>query len=356
MAIISLVNNVTIDSTNNTVTVCVSGGLAVLSTILCCVAVFVMVRNQMHKIQIYRFILYSLLSTAILSIDIVFNMVLQLIELKHTIEKACEIIAFFRMWSLWSLFIIVAGITNNLCCLVHENRKLEGICIEIVYIVLTFLFPAFIVWIPFLDNSFGDTYFSCWVTPSTRITTILITECSLVLIGVLIVFNTIVTITTLSSRSFGGQIGITDNFEDANDKDDQDLNLTKKYRQALKETIPFLLFSSIIPFSPITAVVNSMMDNEDPTLNAIHLLLDSMLGGFVGLMFLLHFYQLKRNRLKKVLAEAQVPRPHVQHVHYVSTAHPRSIQSSNVFVSAGDSVSFKTTFPLLQEEDIDDID
>ena len=278
--------------------------------------------------------MYTLITILFISLDLLVDNIIHLV-IDSNYEAICQVVASCFMLFHCSLIILIAALTNNLCCLAYKHVSLKGKKIECFYLICAFLLPLVVIWLPFLNHCYGSNGISCWIkTGIHSYVFILPVNISIVLVSLLIMFNCAVTFLTMMKQGFDIDIHVV--VLDYSEFITEDMR--KKYKKALKETLPLILVAFLISLSPIIVIYNAFQENEDKSLSALHKIFASCYGMIAGIMCVIHII-LVRNFKKQKQTRTQ---------HCITTV-PSKV---NHLETDGDT--YVTTFPLLQEEDVED--
>ena len=192
-----------------------------------------------------------------------------------------------RVWSTVALFIIVSATVADICCLAAVSVKIRWIVIEMVVLVVSVCSsPPFII-ILIIFRGYHTNSLECWVNhtnvPSkfkygSIAFAILTIQISLLVLSLFVHFSCFQILQKLIHESLSA-LG--------------DADTVVKYRQALKEIAPLLVFPSILPFTNTCALLMFLFDQFIFSISSLHLLTDSILGLVNGTMVILHVYMLK---------------------------------------------------------------
>ena len=302
-----------------------SGGLGCLSLLASMIALCILFRYKLMKMQPYRIMAYSLLFSGMLALSTTVGAVKILVESrgnqssgnntnKSLDETLCAVNMSLRVWSTGALFIIVSATAADICCLAAVSVKIRGSIIELVLlgVCVCFSFPAILTLL--LLNDSQTSSLECWINHK-RVQSqfkkggnvgfavafaMLTMHISLLLLSLLIHFSCVQILRKLIHESFLGC---------KSDHVSTSTVMVVKYRQALKEVAPLLVFPSILPFTNYFAML--MYLSSQPMLSLcltfLHLLTDSMLGLLNGTTVILHVYMLKpRKRLHTIPAQTNI--------------------------------------------------
>ena len=160
--------NSTISDCNNTFTkdqknlvLLVMGGNGFLSSIMCLIAVSMVICMKLYKNFIYRLAMYQILSS--LCVSAVQTSFITLVNYNGNIyyQIACKTISFLMEYLLWIKLLFTICLVFHFFCLAVCLKNLEKL--EIGYVLFSILFPLLYSWIPFIHNSFGVVGAWCWI-------------------------------------------------------------------------------------------------------------------------------------------------------------------------------------------------
>ena len=140
----------------------VSSGSAFISCLFCIVVIGLLLLLKKHYFFIQRLVLYLSVAALINSLSMVLR--LHRIWYRQQIEALkvlCIVSAFINQTSAWSLLMAFMAITFSLLMAVVFQKSTARL--ELVYVIMIFLFPLTYNWIPFLYDTYGQAGAWCWI-------------------------------------------------------------------------------------------------------------------------------------------------------------------------------------------------
>ena len=132
-----------------------------VSTVMCLIAVFLVMCLKLYKYFVYRLALYQVLSCLLFSI----GEALQMINVNYVEDtyhvNACRATAFLVTYTVWVKLLLTLCLVFHIFSLAVCLRDLKNL--EIAYILVSVLFPCLIVWIPFIHNYYDLAGAWCWI-------------------------------------------------------------------------------------------------------------------------------------------------------------------------------------------------
>ena len=158
----------------------VRSAVAILSILCCIVVILLIVLFQKYNFFTQRLILYFTIATLSYSIVSAINVEGYKAYRDSTINGYCVFIGFLEQFTSWWFLLAVTCIVVDLFIKVIFN-KMTDLRFEIAYIIITFVSPILIAWIPFVDVAYGPSGAWCWIRSTNS-------DCSFYLFGTILRF------------------------------------------------------------------------------------------------------------------------------------------------------------------------
>ena len=218
---------------------------------LCAVAIAAMIFFRLFTLLTHRLILYMLVAIMFFSLSVA----IQFLALWHDYWLNGEYVddciteGFFMMYLAWVMLLATLMVTLHLTSMVLLPSLFQKLAkMEPFYLLFPWIFPLFVVWIPFVHNNYGISGSWCWIRLYNK-------DCShnkegaievyAVWYGELIVglvLNNIallVIAVTLCKRAYKNTTSLD-------------------YRKALKQTLPLVAYPITYQFLSFFAIANRM--------------------------------------------------------------------------------------------------
>lgn len=138
----------------------VAASTGTVSVLACLAVIAVIVVFKKYNFFIQRLILYLCIAATLNSLSVMLRFSRLAPETPdwHTL---CVVTAFVDQTTLWSLNLAFCCLTFNMLIVVIFNKSTKAV--EMGYICFIFIFPIMFNWIPFLQNSYGQSGAWCWI-------------------------------------------------------------------------------------------------------------------------------------------------------------------------------------------------
>ena len=232
---------------------CITGAV---SALMCILAIALFVLFRMYKSLTNRIVLYLLVAVLFYCLTNVFQISsLWLNQWKGEHDKLCVVDGFLNGYSELVMLFSTLMVTLHLTIMVffasfYEKTTKHTCCtctiLDAFYLLFSWILPLIIAWIPFVHNNYGLSGLWCWIRLYND-------DCSLNKEGMREVYGTfygelviglslnsfvlVVVVVTLCKRSHSNTIPL-------------------KYRKALKQTLPLIIFSIIYEGLSLIALIN----------------------------------------------------------------------------------------------------
>ena len=132
-----------------------------VSTVMCSIAVLLVMCLKLYKYFVYRLALYQVVSCLFFSVAEALQMInINYVEDTYHIN-ACRATAFLVTYTVWVKLLLTLCLVFHIFCLAVCLKNLKNL--EIAYILVSVLFPCLIVWIPFIHNFYDLAGAWCWI-------------------------------------------------------------------------------------------------------------------------------------------------------------------------------------------------
>ena len=279
-------------------------GVALLSFIMCLIAVSLVFSLKLTKHFTYRLAMYQILSSLCLSVVQMSVLILLNYDDELYQQIACKITSFLLVYFVWIKLLFTICLIFHLFCLAVCLQNFKKL--EIGYVLFSVLFPLLYSWIPFIHNSFGVAGAWCWIKDwkddcATQKYLEGIIEQFVLWYGPLFVSLTITVVAVfiilivLAQRTYAHK-----NAENECLIENQEHNQNKK---AIKELLPLLAYPvifyvlSLIPL--INRIYNAISSNANFELALSHSVSEASWGFFSSWALIVHIFVLRSQSKKK---------------------------------------------------------
>ena len=141
----------------------VMGLIAIVSTMVCLLAVILLVFFKLYKYFAHRLALYQVL--AALSFGSAQVLELSVIDYYLNVEvyeQVCKLVAFLTVCTVWTKILFMSWINLHLFSITVFNKSIFE-RFEKFFILFGIFFPALFVWVPFLNDAYGMAGPWCWI-------------------------------------------------------------------------------------------------------------------------------------------------------------------------------------------------
>ena len=328
----------------------------VVSTLMCIIAIVLIVLFRMYKLLTNRIILYLLV--AVLSFCLA--TLIQISALWQNYWKGedyqwCVAEGFFVEYSVWVMLLSTLVVTLHLTNMVLFAKYYESMTkLEPFYLIFPWIFPAIIAWIPFVHNNYGVSGPWCWIRLYNE-------DCSWNKEGMIevyaiwygelflgLILNNIalgVVVVTLCKRSCYN-------------------NTSLNYRKALKQTLPLIGFPVMYQVLSWIALANriyqaSISGKYMKWMFFSHAITSASWPFFAGLFTIVYLIALSefRNNVMKFIQDFRkcCVKRKKKVVNYDVTEHERliSVDSEDHFTRYGITVTAPTSYPFVSESHVE---
>ena len=294
-----------------------SSGMA--SLLVCFIAVVMVLSLKLYKIFAYRLALYQVLAALFFSI----TLSLELLALHYNSKSmhsrmVCEAVGFLTQYSTWVKLMFTLCLTFHLFYLAVFFKNLKKL--EIVYVLLSVIFPLLHAWIPFIHKSFGMSGAWCWIRgweddcATRKYEEGLIEQFALwygpfFLVALVDVLAITIMAVVLVGRAYRERKHVS------TDDASQPLlrtNVDQK-KESLRQLMPLLvyplLFLVLILFALVDRLYDALAKDVSFALAVVHAVVGLSWGLFAGLALILHLCLLKewsRKKRKRVAIQVAI--------------------------------------------------
>ena len=274
--------------------------LAILSLVLCAIAIAILIRYRLYFAFNYRLVLYLLIPSIIIAITrFSNNLTSTIIPITLAGPWSCNVISSVEVYGVWSLQLLTTFFAVELFFMVVFSTELRKA--EVIVVVACFSLPVAPAIFPLiLSTNFG---FSCENTGDSNSTTLIRNSNTTQffqyndILGMVITGTCFVAIATvMSCLAYRGLrkhlIG--------KHNEEQDLlyeQIGRRYQTALKEILPFTIYPVSIQFSHLMFYVYIHVCSIVVT--CLYLLIFASFGAIVSTIFFIHIKILGRQRRNK---------------------------------------------------------
>ena len=285
---------------------------SIISFLMCSTALIFVISLKLYKHFVYRLAVYQVLACLFFSaIGILMMMNINYTkDTFHVIE--CNIMAFLIHYAIWMKLLFTLCLVFHIFCMVVCFKNFEKL--EILYILLSVLFPLVTAWIPFITHSYGVSNAWCWIRdwnencPSERYKEGIIEQFTL-WYGPLFVSLTVcvfvigIIISVLAWRACNRY----------KSQENEPLIISQeqnKNKKALKQVLPLLAYPIIfylLALLPFIDRVDEALSHSNYYLVLAHAIANALWGFFSGLALLVHVMILRKplcQRQTKYVMEA----------------------------------------------------
>ena len=133
-----------------------------VSTVMCMIAVILVIYWRMYKYFVYRLALYQVLACLLFSVSEVLEMMnYNYNETKQFHISACLATGFLTQYTMWVKLLFTLCLVFHLFCLAVCLKNFTKL--EIAYVLLSALSPLLNAWIPFVNNFYNLAGGWCWI-------------------------------------------------------------------------------------------------------------------------------------------------------------------------------------------------
>ena len=322
---------------------------SMLSTLMCIVTVIIVLSLRLYKHFVHRLALYQVLASMFVSIA----QCLLLLVINYNNSTfhivSCQVTALLFQYTLWVKLLFTLCLVFHLFCLAVCLKNFKKL--ELVYILLSVLFPLLHVWIPFIHNSYGIAGAVCWIRdwndncPTNKYEEGTI-EQFVLWFGPLFVSLTVcvvavgIVLSVLGWRAcIMNQKLLETETEPLLIRQEQNRNKT-----ALKELLPLLaypiIFFVLALFPLIDRIYDAISSQGFYLLVLAHLITIASWGFFSGLALLVHILLLR------------IPTRQRNYTHTISTGMKETVTVEYTTYTETSTIA-KTKYSILAESDID---
>ena len=130
--------------------------------------IFIIVFYKKYNFISQRLILYLAISSMLSSISSMVHRVNYNNEMSTFYTNFCIFAGFFEQTTSWMVLNAITVLTTYLFVLVSFQKDIKKL--EVLFILLIFLFPIVISLIPFIESSYGESGAWCWIRSEDRTT------------------------------------------------------------------------------------------------------------------------------------------------------------------------------------------
>ena len=263
----------------------------------------VIVLFKKYNFFIQRLILYLCISAGLNSASIVMRFYQLVPEPQDNWKTVCMMTAFIDQTTLWSLSNAFICLTFNMLITVVFNKSTKRL--EMGYICLIFIVPLTFNWIPFLQDSYGESGAWCWIRTenhhSNCTTHVLGMYLKYILwyiphyflLAVLLVVYAVVVVNVLRKRNRWSGLYSTE-------------PAIRTQQQQMSELVMPIIFYPLGYFAlNLVPLINRVYNNiEEPsfTLWVLHAALSPLQGGYIALVYVLDKDTMRRLNLRELRA------------------------------------------------------
>ena len=296
-------------------------GMATLAGAASCLAILLIIFFKGYKKFVHRLVLYLSITALESSVTFVFQVLPVEDECDHLVlwnENFCIAAGFLVVYSIWAILLLTCWITLHIFVLAAFNRNLKSYKYEIVGVLTCHILPIFFSIVPLVtlknDTLYGLAGAWCWIKLTDE-------DCNKYKAGVIEQFTLwygpfmffailnciamLIVIVILYRRARG-------------------IHQPHQYREALKETVPLLvypfIFNTLYCLGFANRVYYAVTEDAKFSLWMVHAFCDPCLPLFIPIAFLLHPNSLKKLNCKKLKTAANEWRhanSQQNHTHFV---------------------------------------
>ena len=268
----------------------VSAGSAMVSALCCIFVICLIFLLKKHYFFIQRMILYHSLAVLFRSLSTVLRLHRLGYETESTaLDTLCTISAFTGQTTLWVLIMDSLVITFTLLMTAVFRKNVARL--ERLYIILIFVVPLTINWIPFINNTYGRFGAWCWIRTTNyddcsehqfgSILRIILWNVPFIGTNILLVPVYLFTLAYVARQRCCQKTG----------KDTYNPEMERLKEHLNKDVWPLLFFPLGVVFFNLFPVINGIYGsaNSDPSyaLWVLHAIFSPLQGGYVTLVYLL---------------------------------------------------------------------
>lgn len=281
----------------------VAASTGTLSLLASMAVISIIVIFKKYNVFIQRLILYLCITAALNSISIM----MRFTRLGHKDEPnwkiACIAAAFIDQTTLWSLSIAFLCLTFNMLITVVFNKSTKRL--EMGYICLIFFVPLAFNWVPFLQESYGESGAWCWIRTedfhqncSTHMMGLYLKYAlwyipHYVLLGAMLVAYLVIVVNVIRKRNHWRGLYSTEP------------EVHTQQQQVTELVMPIIFYPLGFFILNLFPLINRVYDNIDGpnyTLWMMHAAFSPLQGGFIALVYVLDRDTMRRLNLSELRA------------------------------------------------------
>jgi hypothetical protein len=272
------------------------GIIGILDVISCLVALGVVLIFRLYRYFIHRLAMYQVIVAFFFGSTNIFQLIVNY-NYNSNLHSLCVAIGFLSEYSLWVKLCFTLCLTFHLLLfsVCHVNLKR----LEVAHIVLSIVFPLLFVWIPFMNNLYGQAGAWCFIRnwnndDAINKTKIGETEQYVLLYGPSItslsisVVIVIVIVSVLTYRACKAS--------------NENTPLIGDHKKALKEVVPLMVYPVLSFIMYMLALVNRLYGTLYSNIDFAGFMLGAVsipsLSFFAGITLIVHVVILKCNKQK----------------------------------------------------------
>ena len=132
-----------------------------VSFTMCVIAVSAVLVLKLYKSFSYRLAAYQVLSSLFFSLSQVLTLTLLGYNGSEYYRVACKLDAFLIQYTIWVKLLFTSCLSFHFFCLTVCLRNFENL--ELLYVLISLLFPLLFSWIPFIHDLYGLAGAWCWI-------------------------------------------------------------------------------------------------------------------------------------------------------------------------------------------------
>ena len=285
------------------------GAVGILSVIVCSVAVIMVVVLKLYKYAVHRLAMYQVMAALFHSLICVFELVSftkDCDNINTTGTALCEAAGFLLEYGLWVKLMFTLCLTFHLFCfsVLHKNFQR----FDIAHILISVFGPFLFVWIPFINDTYGQAGAWCWIknwqnnNPDNNSVEAGEIYRYVLLYGPAIIsllmanIAVIVIIIVLVHRAYG----CCNNYRLNNSINESAPLITSenlRNKKVLKEVLPLVVYPILSFLLYIPAFINRLVGSITNCVNFYSFILSAIslpaLGMFAGLTLIIHIIVLQ---------------------------------------------------------------
>ena len=163
IAVANMENCTRLDGADRKRALLVMGLIAIGSTMVCLLAVILLVLFKLYKYFAHRLALYQVV--AALSYGFCLALELSVIDYYQNVEayeQVCKFVAFLTLYTVWTKLLFMSWINLHLFSITVFYKSIFE-RFEKFFILFGIFFPALFVWVPFADDAYGMAGSWCWI-------------------------------------------------------------------------------------------------------------------------------------------------------------------------------------------------